>query len=538
MTPSRKLLTSSMTDDSAAGLLGAALSVTPAAAPFLTTAPLSTGKSSSLVTRWIFIVLLLTLAMGSPAGVVAQTVTAPEGLTFPSDARILHHPLPPDGASFAAIDGERLKGYVREQVEISRRYRDAGNQFWGRIIGTAGDEESAEWLAERLRTAGAVNVRIEPIQLAPQWLPRTWRVVASGENVSVELASAWPAYESVGTGSGVLDLEAVHVGWGYEADFAGRDVRGKAAIIYSAPYPSAIRHSASLNGALRRAEEHGAAAVFVVIELPGNMRYSLFPPGIDLPTFALGAADGAEIRRLIEAAAGRAPARVRLNLDVEMVPGLATANVWGEIPGADGATEEDVLIVAHRDAFFDGAGDNGTGVATAIGIAEYFAAIPRERRRRTIRIIGTPGHHDVESIGQEWLQEHRESLLRTTALLINAEHTTYTLVDRWGPDLVPTNIQGPFAWTVHGSGRLRAIVDHAFDTFGVPRWSTMGGPTGEFARVRTAVPSTGLMHAATLLHTDAESVESIPAAGLAAVTRAYAKIIQDIEDLERDDLLP
>ena len=52
------------------------------------------------------------------------------------------------------------------------------------------------------------------------------------------------------------------------------------------------------------------------------------------------------------------------------------------------------MIVAHRDGWFEGANDNGTGVATMIGLAEYFAKVPEGAAPRTITFIGTTGHHD------------------------------------------------------------------------------------------------------------------------------------------------
>jgi len=51
--------------------------------------------------------------------------------------------------------------------------------------------------------------------------------------------------------------------------------------------------------------------------------------------------------------------------------------VWGSLPGT---TDESIVIVAHRDGWFEGANDNGTGVATMLGLAEYFAKIPQAQR--------------------------------------------------------------------------------------------------------------------------------------------------------------
>jgi hypothetical protein len=64
-----------------------------------------------------------------------------------------------------------------------------------------------------------------------------------------------------GTGPGGLTAEAIWVGIGAEPDFLGRDVKGKAVIIYSTFVPGGRSHSASdragLFNANARAQELG-----------------------------------------------------------------------------------------------------------------------------------------------------------------------------------------------------------------------------------------------------------------------------------------
>jgi len=62
---------------------------------------------------------------------------------------------PPGAEKYAAIDGKRMRRDVVAQALISRRYRDRVHpKFWGRIIGTSSDAESAEWLARRFKEIG------------------------------------------------------------------------------------------------------------------------------------------------------------------------------------------------------------------------------------------------------------------------------------------------------------------------------------------------------------------------------------------------
>ncbi len=41
--------------------------------------------------------------------------------------------------------------------------------------------------------------------------------------------------------------------------------------------------------------------------------------------------------------------------------------------GQTGAADKNILVMAHFDAWFYGALDNASGVATMLGLAEYFA---------------------------------------------------------------------------------------------------------------------------------------------------------------------
>jgi hypothetical protein len=91
-------------------------------------------------------------------------------------------------------------------------------------------------------------------------------------------------------------------------------------------------------GLAKRADTKGAAAIFEVDMLPGNMRYQGYPSNTKAPAFTVGSGDGFAVRDMFAAAApGQAP-RVKVSLDVKMVPNLKTALVWGTLPGATDET--------------------------------------------------------------------------------------------------------------------------------------------------------------------------------------------------------
>src|ERR1700693_3967998 len=139
----------------------------------------------------------------------------------------------PTEQQYASIDSRHLKEYVNDQTAISRRYRDSGHQFWGRIIGTEADAENAQWLLENFRKIGLSDVREQSFNLPPQWMPESWSVAASSGGKTLELQSAQPTYLTEATPAEGLDLEAVDVDLASDGDLASRDLRGKAVFFYS-----------------------------------------------------------------------------------------------------------------------------------------------------------------------------------------------------------------------------------------------------------------------------------------------------------------
>ncbi|HEX6895657.1 MAG TPA: M28 family peptidase [Bryobacteraceae bacterium] len=450
------------------------------------------------------------------------------------DDRLLEWPLPPGEARYRAIDGKHLHEYVVQQAEISRHYRDQGHpKFWGRIIGTSSDAESAEWLAARFKDIGLTDVRIQPIDLAPQWMPQSWEVSMRSAGKTVRLDSAQPDYGSAGTTAQGLELEAVYAGLGSEADFAGKDVRGKAVFTFN-------MMGVKQEGAVKRADRKGAAAIFEVDMLPGNMRYEAYPAGTQAPAFTVGSDDGYAAHDLIAAAPSDQPPRVRLQLDVARVPNLKTALVWGTLPGE---TEETIYVVAHRDGWFDASSDNGGGVASMLGLAEYYAKLPKSRRRRTMIFIGLDGHHNTgagSGAGRRWLVENREKLFQKTALMINCEHPaivqTYVR-PRYQEerDIVWSNTFMAQQWYAGGPSRpeLESMTMKAFREFGAPLYlepnaRPPAGDLGQFWQFLPGVATSEFYH---YFHTDRDTPETVPWTGLEATTRAYAKIIDEVNKL-------
>jgi hypothetical protein len=494
-------------------------------------------KSSKIpVSAWIGLAAFFLLCGVSLPMAATNSSEAQRPPGSPSDPAYLHWSLPAGEDKYAAIVGKRIWQYVVEQAEIADRYRANGHpQFWGRIAGTSGDVEDAQWLLSKYRQIGLTNTRVQTIRyFNPQWSARSWSVSVAAGGKSVPLASAQPSYGSPVPNGGELNLEIAYVGLGSEADFADRDVRGKAVLLVK-PQPSYQIGSADV---LKRAEDHGAAAILAMDLRGGNYIAQSYRAYTNVPTFNLGTKDGETIRDLIGNTPAANPPRIRIRLDAQWLPDQNSYLVWGTLPGE---TDETIYVIAHRDGWFDAAGDNASGIASMLGLAEYFAKRPMAQRRRTMVFIGTDGHHDIKpgGFGREWLVANRAKFFSKTALMINDEHPSEVLTH--GGTTGWTNTVIPLEWYAGGSSRpqLEKIALDAFHEFGVPIWTQPSPrpPGGDLGRFYWFVPglvaqSNDFMD----MHTAADTPENVPWTGLEAVTRAYAKIIDEVNKLPLADL--
>lgn len=483
-------------------------------------------------------VLKLVVAATLIAGIASEEVRAQTSRLDASgnvrEDSYIRIPLSVADQKYAAIDGGRMKDLVREVTQISLANRNDETRYWGRIAGTRGEEMAREWVEAKFRELGMVDIHTQEFDLPTQWFPGSFDITVEAGGKSYSFESLVPALRSNAT-EGTLDLEAVWVGTGSTADFHGRDVRGKAVFIHSIPAPGSMGHSAGAGweGAIRRAQDEGAAAIFVIYGISDNFTiWQGLGGGITVPGAFMGYADGDVVKELI----GKGQAvRVKMRVDIERRDGLKSASIFGTLPGA---TDEDIFVLAHLDGYFQAALDNASGISVMISLAEYFSEIPQAERRRNLIFVGTAGHH-VGSPGSRWMHDNRETALANAALMINAEHVSVRQTVYWGPEMRMTDIPSPRRWWVNGSDRLTDLVLDAYRTFGVAVWDHIEDrAAGEMGSVARDLPSIQIIRSPEIKHTDQDIPEWIPEAGLEAVARAYAKIIDEVNTLDRSALQP
>ena len=107
----------------------------------------------------------------------------------------------------------------------------------------------------------------------------------------------------------------------------------------------------------------------------------------------------------------------------------------------------------------------------------------------------------------------------------------------WGTRLRESTGVEPRRWWVHGSPKLFDVVLGAYNTFGVSVVGDMDpSATGEMGQIDMIAPSMQLIRSPEHKHTDHDIPEFVPAVGLEAVGRAFAKVVDEVNKIDLKDL--
>ncbi len=344
----------------------------------------------------------------------------------------------PAVADAPELDGRKLKQYVQDVVAFSYMSRAAGERTWGRLAGTPWAERTVDYVAEEFRKAGLVDiVKSEVPFLGIDRTASDWHVTLLGSpefgagSANVELQSAFPmGQRPEGPGLPAKDetlppitrlavtAPVVYVGAGTPADLAGKNVRGKIAVLRVEPAP-AIFYSNAARVLPQQLINAGAASVIEIYAAPGNLQVH-FGSCVDAPCFMLGGEDGEFLMMAIaRAAAADALDKLQLSLSQTIVnsAGLHGYLLVGKLPGQSHA--ENLIVSAHSDAWFAGANDNASGVAALIALAKHYAS--GHRPLHDMYFVLSPGHHSPTGATQSLVKLYPQ-LCTANIFTINLEH--------------------------------------------------------------------------------------------------------------------
>ncbi|HET9474625.1 MAG TPA: M20/M25/M40 family metallo-hydrolase [Steroidobacteraceae bacterium] len=288
-----------------------------------------------------------------------------------------------------------------------------------RPAGSAGDKAAVAWSLREMQRLGFANVRSMEV-MVPHWV--------RGE-ANFQVLTPWPQSMptlalggSVGTPPEGIEADAVMIK-DLEAlkNLPAGAVRDR--IVYFSNRMERTRDGSGYARAVTvRAAGASAAAALgasgVVIRSVGTsderfphtgaLRYSADAPRI--PAFAISNPDADALER--QFASGK-PVRLRMSSNSRELPQQRSANVIGEVPGTDRASEI-VILGAHLDSWDPGVGaiDDGAGVAIMMSVAKLIQDLD-SRPRRTIRVVlfaneefGTSGSRVYLAASEATVSQH------------------------------------------------------------------------------------------------------------------------------------
>ena len=466
--------------------------------------------------------------------------------------------VPADEEAWPEFNSETLYADVERIVEFakqSRRNKEVGDgQMWGRIAGFPSAANTIQWAVQQFKQAGIENTALQTFKQtedARLWLPLRWKMNLIGDAAfgkdtrDLELQSAMPLPPSELPADG-LRAPLVYVGTGSAAEIAHIDVRNKIAVQRITPQAHMVFVRSPTVPRARTLFERGAVAVINLVDLPGNELARDFS-NCGGPCFNVGGRDSHFLELLMNEATAKGVAdklQIELQLQSQYFSGMQAQNGIAVVPGA---SEETIVVNAHADAWFDGAGDNGDGLAVLIALAKHFAKA-ENKPQKTLVFVASAGHHTSGLHGPHNFVAMNPDIIRNTVLTINIEHVAQR-------NIVPSRIVTEDGYrqfiTDAGEAPITAgitnnapFLENLF-VEGVQRYGTnfvsgqsdmASGEGGGYRNLGFPIVTT--MQAPPLYHTSGEVTEMISKPGLARMAHFLAFFIKQVGNAPRDQIDP
>jgi carboxypeptidase Q len=332
---------------------------------------------------------------------------------------------PIDQAMTAAIKAEGMRS-----SEVAKLFHTLTDVLGPRLTGSPAHAEAARWARDRFREWGLANPRQEAFEFGRGWSLEklTVEMFAPRYMPLIGYAEAWSPPTS-----GVLTGTPIYVG-DSTADaidqLAGR-LRGAIVLTHrpqaeflrndrmqpsegngpvetgnpALPGPSSATPTTQM---LARLKAHGAGVAL----RPGAMEHGTVrvqgdrdTPGDAVPSVIVAAE---QYNMLVRLAQAGVPMQLRIQVGARFHDDMNTYNVLAEIPGADPALRDEVVLIgAHLDSWHTAAGatDNADGVTTAMEAMRILNSLGA-RPRRTIRVALWGGEEQGLLGARAYVKEH------------------------------------------------------------------------------------------------------------------------------------
>ena len=464
----------------------------------------------------------------------APTTTYGKGLPRDSDTLIPNESSYPswETGEYESINPQRMKDVVIDISNIALESKKR-TPYWGRLPGTPEDEKTMNYIENKLIDLG-FSIEKKDVFISKEWRPKEWLLGYTYNNEFHSITSAFPTGENIKHLDSNFNGELVWVGLGSEADFLGKDIKGKAVVIYSFFVPGGRSHSASNRAGLfyanERASKKGASLIINIMGVPGD---GMFAGGAfhgtsgkpttsyDAPVITISQDEGFLLRdRML-----KEKIIVDFSLKIDVIENLKTTYMIAKL---DGVSKEEIFLGAHTDGYFEGAMDNASGIAVGLEMAEYFAKLKKSERKRSIVFFLYPDHHHGEYSVRE-VEEYYD--WDKVAVVLTLEHPSQSQLYWFNEDIVVSNAIGSFRWNVTGSDRLEYIFKQRLKENGVSIYNYMT----DKPKLTDKAPGFHIIDHV-IYHTTFDIPELVPAEGMKRATKAFLGIVDDVNELSLQEL--
>ena len=410
--------------------------------------------------------------------------------------------------------------------------RSLSDEVGPRLAGSDGDARGVAWGVRTMNAMGFANVHTEPVTV-PVWKrgAESAEIVSPSHQPFAVTALGWSGSTSkAGVTAEVMEIDSLDVlmklpkdaargkivfanivmprtntGMGYGAAVPAR-AQGPTVAMYAGAVAFIVR---SVTPNLDRFPHTGAAAL-------RDMKNAI-------PAAAISTADADLLARTLVTSPN---AKVHLTLQSEHPKDAQSANVVGEIPGAD-KKDEIILLGAHLDSWDLGRGalDDGAGVGIVMAAAQTVQARARAEGRagpgRTVRVVLFAAEENSVAGGKAYAAAHGKQAA-SYVLAMEADSGTERVLfarflgDDAGKSAFASVLKGlaPLGIT-QSEGAAHAGTDVGF-------------------MVEAGVPTIDLRQDAThyfdVHHTASDTADKLDVRGLAQTSAAFAHVVYEASD--------
>ena len=332
---------------------------------------------------------------------------------------------------------------------------------------------------------------------------------------------------------GQMDLEMVYVGYGSLREFKEVDVSGKIVVVDSIPilnyYPS-YKALQSFDLAVAG----GAAAFIAIVNAPLNL-VPVYTEDEDagekpIPGFLVGGEDGKLLRK-----AAYKGLHARLTLESSLDDGY-TQDVIGYVYGED---RDNIIVVGtHYDSVYDGAVDNGVGVAGFLQMARYFVS---NKPNKTLLFLASSGH-EISVGARNFVKRHEDLLDKVMTYVTVDGLSSIGYVATYDGNVFRTGFDEKRGISVSGNKLLLKLAFKAVDKHNlypsayVPCQHVIFNPDLEGVFYNKGIPTLMIIGKPPWYHTPLDTIDKVDFNRLLEAVKAYIEIIEGIDGLGREEL--